>query len=99
MEEASSHLWFLRKHQGDRKSTRLNSSRRCISYAVFCLKKKILASSLWPRAGRRPGCSTQGERHWVQVRPRRHLSALPHDPSALELSRCKPPGCPPEPTC
>src|SRR5437762_3987919 len=24
----------------DRKSTRLNSSRRCISYAVFCLKKK-----------------------------------------------------------
>src|SRR5437763_3819132 len=26
-------------HQ-DRKSTRLNSSHRCISYAVFCLKKK-----------------------------------------------------------
>src|SRR5437764_4293107 len=24
---------------GDRKSTRLNSSHRCISYAVFCLKK------------------------------------------------------------
>src|SRR5437763_14800941 len=24
----------------DRKSTRLNSSHRCISYAVFCLKKK-----------------------------------------------------------
>src|SRR5437762_4133229 len=41
-----------RKHEGafgivrlpreplDRKSTRLNSSHRCISYAVFCLKKK-----------------------------------------------------------
>src|SRR5437764_6945372 len=30
-----------RFHQGaDRKSTRLNSSHRCISYAVFCLKKK-----------------------------------------------------------
>src|SRR5437763_8929204 len=32
-------------HQGvraDRKSTRLNSSHRCISYAVFCLKKKNL---------------------------------------------------------
>src|SRR5437762_5713429 len=28
-------LWPL-----DRKSTRLNSSHRCISYAVFCLKKK-----------------------------------------------------------
>src|SRR5437762_6039986 len=26
--------------KGDRKSTRLNSSHRCISYAVFCLKKK-----------------------------------------------------------
>src|SRR5437762_10845385 len=29
-------LYFAR----DRKSTRLNSSHRCISYAVFCLKKK-----------------------------------------------------------
>src|SRR5437879_8126281 len=29
----------LRRAQ-DRKSTRLNSSHRCISYAVFCLKKK-----------------------------------------------------------
>src|ERR1017187_6451006 len=31
------------EHSGyvaDRKSTRLNSSHRCISYAVFCLKKK-----------------------------------------------------------
>src|SRR5437879_9082074 len=26
----------------DRKSTRLNSSHRCISYAVFCLKKRKL---------------------------------------------------------
>src|SRR5437762_11194002 len=26
----------------DRKSTRLNSSHRCTSYAVFCLKKKML---------------------------------------------------------
>src|SRR5215210_8711916 len=25
---------------GDRKSTRLNSSHRCMAYAVFCLKKK-----------------------------------------------------------
>src|SRR5437762_6906485 len=28
------------EEEGDRKSTRLNSSHRCISYAVFCLKKK-----------------------------------------------------------
>src|SRR2546430_4873795 len=30
----------LTKRQGDRKSTRLNSSHSQISYAVFCLKKK-----------------------------------------------------------
>src|SRR5437763_11017051 len=30
-----------REQRLDRKSTRLNSSHRCISYAVFCLKKKI----------------------------------------------------------
>src|SRR5438445_11708757 len=29
---------------GDRKSTRLNSSHANISYAVFCLKKKIASS-------------------------------------------------------
>src|SRR3712207_8111962 len=29
---------------GDRKSTRLNSSHANISYAVFCLKKKIQAT-------------------------------------------------------
>src|SRR5437867_13243038 len=29
-----------RTHGRDRKSTRLNSSHRTISYAVFCLKKK-----------------------------------------------------------
>src|SRR5437762_826768 len=34
----------------DRKSTRLNSSHRCISYAVFCLKtiSRHLRSSLFP---------------------------------------------------
>src|SRR5258708_8155421 len=30
----------VRLRQGDRKSTRLNSSHQIISYAVFCLKKK-----------------------------------------------------------
>src|SRR5689334_23923560 len=29
-----------RSQEGDRKSTRLNSSHSSISYAVFCLKKK-----------------------------------------------------------
>src|SRR5256885_9920535 len=32
-------------NQGDRKSTRLNSSHLVISYAVFCLKKKIINDS------------------------------------------------------
>src|SRR5438034_7008393 len=31
----------LRPGRGDRKSTRLNSSHTVISYAVFCLKKKM----------------------------------------------------------
>src|SRR5437773_6907882 len=31
----------LGRSRGDRKSTRLNSSHITISYAVFCLKKKI----------------------------------------------------------
>ena len=33
------------KYEPDRKSTRLNSSHRCISYAVFCLKKKKTKNS------------------------------------------------------
>src|SRR5437879_8459467 len=33
-------LVLFRTTLRDRKSTRLNSSHRCISYAVFCLKKK-----------------------------------------------------------
>src|SRR5437879_7261830 len=33
-------LPFYGPYGEDRKSTRLNSSHRCISYAVFCLKKK-----------------------------------------------------------
>src|SRR5258708_12875311 len=31
----------LKIYRGDRKSTRLNSSHQIISYAAFCLKKKI----------------------------------------------------------
>src|SRR6266571_4514079 len=34
------HLLVAGEDQGDRKSTRLNSSHMSISYAVFCLKKK-----------------------------------------------------------
>src|SRR5256885_5881219 len=34
-----------RTQDGDRKSTRLNSSHLVISYAVFCLKKKKLVAT------------------------------------------------------
>src|SRR5207247_10829521 len=34
--------WYLLIAEGDRKSTRLNSSHEWISYAVFCLKKKTI---------------------------------------------------------
>src|SRR5437773_6963812 len=45
-------IWFGASHpdalrraaRQDRKSTRLNSSHITISYAVFCLKKKIILS-------------------------------------------------------
>src|SRR5215204_4308302 len=37
-------LWLLGTLALDRKSTRLNSSHTVISYAVFCLKKKIIAA-------------------------------------------------------
>src|SRR5437762_2603121 len=36
----------LLRFLADRKSTRLNSSHRCISYAVFCLKKKNCRESV-----------------------------------------------------
>src|SRR5437762_7610440 len=40
-ERAATSIVGLTRDGGiDRKSTRLNSSHRCISYAVFCLKKK-----------------------------------------------------------
>ena len=41
-------LWRNHPYCGwlDRKSTRLNSSHLLISYAVFCLKKKILHAAL-----------------------------------------------------
>src|SRR5437879_10894111 len=35
----------------DRKSTRLNSSHRCISYAVFCLKKKTQKNKITTEKG------------------------------------------------
>src|SRR2546430_6282105 len=43
--------------EGDRKSTRLNSSHSQISYAVFCLKKKKIRTNIFPMppSPHRPG--------------------------------------------
>src|SRR5207248_10570638 len=40
--DRTAHLVDAKCRDQDRKSTRLNSSHRTISYAVFCLKKKTL---------------------------------------------------------
>src|SRR5437879_6896123 len=49
----------------DRKSTRLNSSHRCISYAVFCLKKKKTHATdeRQPTDGRAQREQRNGARH------------------------------------
>src|SRR5687768_18264552 len=47
---SSMHAMIARAASSDRKSTRLNSSHGYISYAVFCLKKKIektFTAALW----------------------------------------------------
>src|SRR5258708_23578747 len=41
--------------EGDRKSTRLNSSHQIISYAVFCLKKKKQTPTSLPYLPLSPG--------------------------------------------
>src|SRR5690625_7108940 len=40
LNEVDAILFMIDAKEGDRKSTRLNSSHVAISYAVFCLKKK-----------------------------------------------------------
>src|SRR6266704_2510638 len=48
----------------DRKSTRLNSSHVSISYAVFCLKKKIYTTGVAAQPEKKPdGCSYPAAGH------------------------------------
>src|SRR5256885_4227543 len=42
------------EHHRDRKSTRLNSSHLVISYAVFCLKKKVTSRNTLMVTGHSP---------------------------------------------
>src|SRR5207248_4609432 len=79
------HHWFgfndicrPRNTAQDRKSTRLNSSHRTISYAVFCLKKKM-------GLGRPPPCRLPGP-GWSGVRRFPHyLLPAAHDRLPLTL--------------
>src|SRR5437867_6706642 len=68
-------VMFSRTDLSDRKSTRLNSSHRTISYAVFCLKKKKIKHQF----------------HQLQVRqiPRQapHLPALAPRPHTADQAR------------
>src|SRR5947208_13418086 len=53
---------------GDRKSTRLNSSHQIISYAVFCLKKKIthvFKTRDIERVEQEPLTAENETRHWL----------------------------------
>src|SRR5205807_1902954 len=64
----------------DRKSTRLNSSHLVISYAVFCLKKKIFTTAFGARIWYRP--PVLGER----LRPYRDHNHGREDPARLDQS-------------
>src|ERR1017187_4000182 len=68
---------------GDRKSTRLNSSHRCISYAVFCLKKRP-APTLSPTC---PPATPEVARRYPLPRP---------CTTGLDLSHSKAPASSPE---
>src|SRR5947207_5565340 len=60
-----------RRPGSDRKSTRLNSSHTVISYAVFCLKKKMVGDA---DRGQRPG---RGGRHRQGLSGRRQHGPPP----------------------
>src|SRR5258708_15628833 len=54
-----------RRSQGDRKSTRLNSSHQIISYAVFCLKKKKILRKSCASASRRLPANARHTPAWT----------------------------------
>src|SRR5256885_13270840 len=58
-----------RSKEGDRKSTRLNSSHLVISYAVFCLKKKNDRLHRDRRASVVGKCSRQADQAYRETTP------------------------------
>src|SRR5256885_8709372 len=61
---------------GDRKSTRLNSSHLVISYAVFCLKKKKISTTL--RQPEPPKSILILHQRPLLIHPEWHHSLRPH---------------------
>src|SRR5437879_7141350 len=52
----------------DRRSTRLNSSHRCISYAVFCLKKKKKKKTNTYEDKKKKRTTNKKETHIAQIK-------------------------------
>src|SRR5205807_3836653 len=69
-------LKFQPRPDVDRKSTRLNSSHLVISYAVFCLKKKITSTSV-------PASCAKGTKY----SPRRAVISLPRSSAMSNTGR------------
>src|SRR5437762_300021 len=66
----------------DRKSTRLNSSHRCNSYAVFCLKKKTIQPDIYAQRKKRDEIEA-----WKSYCSRRFGGATCDDKSAQIYAR------------
>src|SRR5437879_2018473 len=91
---------FLQPSQ-DRKSTRLNSSHRCISYAVFCPALSPSASPLFPYTtlfrSAQPSCPRTPSRCPCRARPAptdRSRRARPRSPRRCRIRSALPPACP-----
>src|SRR3954467_6434293 len=92
--------------RSDRKSTRLNSSHTIISYAVFCLKKKNVASLGSPvrDVRRAAGAEDATRRGAATARRRQPIGAPVAKPSGLLTlpfffkRHPDPPNSPPSPT-
>src|SRR5205807_5903368 len=85
----------LRRAQGDRKSTRLNSSHLVISYAAFCLKKKNYAPRteyIPPEAKKQPAPGSHDQIGWPRPSARRRMEIQPQP--THDNRRSRPPTTP-----
>src|SRR2546429_3012985 len=82
-------VWKATRQQGDRKSTRLNSSHGYISYAVFCLKKQcfIFGGHIAGQGAHPPEHLAQAIARAADARAERHVAGSPPIKRAQALSR------------